>query len=159
VALVALAAGVLAGCSDDGGAVETPDERTIAVYTRVLKWVLAEHVPVRPAEEEDLPVIYVVGGSGVEIGTDVQAAVVKNLLDEATVRFADEREEAIDDSLEQLPVRDEGVLVVLPPVPEEGRSVDMPVEVYVDEADDTTWELNVARLGSVWSVRSAAQVS
>lgn len=150
VALVALAA-----CSSDGGT--RPDVRTAGIYEAALRWVLAAETQ-PPAAEDDLPVVYVVSANGRSIAAQAQVAVVDAMNEDATLRFTDAREDALDVDVDGRPVMDEGVLVIVGPVAD-GSPVDLEVEVYRDQADDRAYMLRVSGGGDNWRVTAASEDS
>jgi hypothetical protein len=149
VALAALA--FTSACSDNG----SPDGagRDAVVIEQVIRVVLDDlsHDP------DVIPVVYVVGAEAA-IPIDVQAPVAAALLDEVDVRFADERAEALDDSIEDAPVRDGGVLLVVGKVPQEGRQVDVVAERYRTSADVENIVVSLRWRDPSWSVTSTSVV-
>jgi hypothetical protein len=123
--------------------------RNAAVVEQVIRSIVEDE----PTEPDVMPVVYVVGGE-TSISIDVQASVAASLVNEMDIRFADERAEAIDESLEQAPVRDAGVLLVIGKVPNEGRRIDVLAERYraVDDVDNVVVSLRWRE--PEWSVTS-----
>jgi hypothetical protein len=123
--------------------------RNAAVVEQVIRSIVEDE----PTEPDVMPVVYVVGGE-TSISIDVQASVAASLVNEMDIRFADERAEAIDESLEQAPVRDAGVLLVIGKVPNEGRRIDVLTERYraVDDVDNVVVSLRWRE--PEWSVTS-----
>ena len=77
-------------------------------------------------------------------GASVQAAVAHGMVDEAVVRFADSRDEALETDDEHQPVREDGVLLSITPVdPEPARLRNVEVEVYRSVGDDKMWTLSI----------------
>ena len=102
--------------------------RSTAAYNLIVDAVTeTEFDPV--VDGEPLPVVYLAGRDD-EVPFDVQVAVAATYLDLVDIRFADVRTEAIDEGLDDLPVRDAGVLVVVGPVPDSGRRFEVELEVY-----------------------------
>jgi hypothetical protein len=123
--------------------------RDAAVVEQVIRSIVEDE----PTQPDVVPVVYVVG-SETSISIDVQAAVAASLVNEMDIRFADERAEAIDESLEQAPVRDAGVLLVIGKVPNEGSRIDVLTERYRagDDVDNVVVSLRWRE--PEWSVTS-----
>jgi hypothetical protein len=184
IAAIAGALLLLSACGDDEQTV-TAAERDAAIYSTVLRdMVLAEIPPADPAEDgsDSLPILYVTGADGESIAVDVQAEVVKNLKDEAEVRFVDAREDALvtdeedDESGDddgsgtrsgagtsastagEEPVQDDGVLTTFGPLPDEGTTVDVDVEIYRDSTDNQAYVVTLAGSRTQWVIRSMEPV-
>jgi hypothetical protein len=135
---VTLAAG---GCGSDGPSPSTT-EREARVYAAVIE-ALAPDGP-EPSPETDEPDRVVYAGSldvDGPIPLEVQAAVVEELVEFATVRFVDEKAEAMED----------GVLVLLGAVPN-GRSPSVTAERYVDRDDAERFRVSLERSDGDWTV-------
>lgn len=132
VLLVGALVGVLVGCGSDDDEL-SGTAREARVVARLVEEVATE-APVDPAVPEALPLVFVAGFERT-FPIDVQAAVAADLVDDVAVRFVDERLEAIDDTLDHRPVREGGVLLVVGPVPEERRAIEVEVERYLDAAE------------------------
>jgi hypothetical protein len=146
-----MAVGSLSACADadpvDGSA------REAAVYEAVIGSIASAE---RGAD--DVPVVFVVRGDGGEISIDVQAAVAAAMVDEVDVRFADDRVETVDESADDVPVRDDGVLLAVGAVPDEGTTIDVPVERYLSESDRRLLVVTVRWVDPDWTVTSTAVV-
>jgi hypothetical protein len=127
--------------------------REAAVVTEIVRAV-ADDVPV---DDERLPVVFVVGPDGT-IDIEVQAGVAEALVDEVDVRFADERSEAIDESTEDLVVREGGALVVLDEVPPEGRTFDVEAIRYFAAEDRDRLVMSFRWRAEQWTVTSTTVV-
>ena len=94
------------------------------VYAATIREVVRHQPP--PADDPDaLPVVYVVAVGETTIAADVQAEVATELHDEVDVQFADERDEAVDEDVENAPVLDDGVLIAVGELrPDRGPGVD-----------------------------------
>jgi hypothetical protein len=165
VALV-LGLGALATVGSCGGGDDdqvTSAERDAGVYEVVLRdLVLADLPP--SADEDPLPVVYILGPDGTSIPADIQVSVVKPLKDEAEIRFVDAREDAVlaeapegDDR--EKPVRDDGVLVTFGALPETGSTIEVEVDIYGSAEDDRAYDVTLAGGPSRWMIRSAAPVA
>jgi hypothetical protein len=153
-ACVAFAVTVGAGC---GGASDAEESRPAQVYVATIEGVLAEESPT--AGTDELPVVYVVPLGESDIDATVQADVASELREVADVRFADERSEALDEDEPGMPVRDEGVLVAVGDVAEEGQPVDVEVEVYRSEDDWSKRVFTFSLRSSQWTLTSTSVVS
>ena len=148
--------------------------------------VLAEIPPTDAADGDDsdaLPILYVSGADGESVAVDVQAEVVKNLKDEAEIRFVDVPEDALvtDDESDgsgdggegdgsgnggttvsttvgDEPVQDDGVLTIFGPLPEDGTTVQVDVEIYRNSADDRMYVVTLAGSQAKWVIRSVEPV-
>ncbi len=94
--LVAGASAMAAGCGSDDP--DDPPEAvaTDAVLTALVDWAVESDAAPTTTDDETL-VVYIAASNGDTIDAAVQASVVAATTDEATVRFADDRSEAIDD--------------------------------------------------------------
>jgi hypothetical protein len=112
--------------------------------TAVVAWQAGEQEPVIADDGEvQLPVIYVVADAGTTIDVGVQAEVAESTVDWATVRFADDIADTFDPDLEGEPVRDEGVTLLVGPIPEPAPSIELDLASYtaVDESEPFVVEI------------------
>lgn len=137
------------GCSESNPV--EGNARDAAVVEQVIRSIVAGE----ELDPDKVPVVFVVGAES-DIPIEVQAAVAAGMLDEVDVRFADSRAEAIDDGLEVLPVRDGGLLVVVGPVPAEGRRIDVLAERYRDATDSNSLVVSLQWREPEWSVTSTS---
>lgn len=134
------------------------------MYTLVVRSALADQPP--PDDSDAVPVVYVVGIGEEPIEARVQAEVAAVLREEAEIRFADKREEAVVDDEDGQPVRDDGLLLVVGDLPEaaldEGEAegpFEVEVELYRSAADGSTRVLTVAGASpDEWTVTSSSAV-
>jgi hypothetical protein len=145
VAVVLLAA----GCGSDGG--EDTTQRSAQVYEAIIAGVVVDDA--RPADGST-PVIYAVADGTEPIPLAVQAHVADAMKEDADVRFADSRADVIDESDAREPVDDDAVLVLLGPVPERGRRVQVPVQIYRAQTDQSSLVVTLMQSGDRWTVRS-----
>ncbi|CAN5570030.1 hypothetical protein BH23ACT3_BH23ACT3_09970 [soil metagenome] len=141
----------LAACSESNAIGGTA--REAAVVTEIVRLVAADV----PVEGEQLPVVFVVGPDGT-IGIEVQAGVAEALVDEVDVRFADERGEAIDDTTDDLAVREGGALVVIDEVPSEGRTFEVEAGRYRTAQDRDRLVMSFQWRSEQWTVTSTTVV-
>jgi hypothetical protein len=154
--VVALGGAVGGGC---GGSGEDGVSRDAQMYVVAIRDVLAGQPP--PADAEVLPVVYVVGVGETGIPADVQAEVAVELDDDADIRFADKREEAVLEDEEHAPVRDHGVLIAVGELPgdETADTVKVDVDVYRSDQDSSSFVLTIARRSSQWAVTSSSSLA
>jgi hypothetical protein len=151
IVVVAAAAAIGAGCA---GSAQGDGARSAEVYVATIRSVLAELPP--PAERDVLPVVYVVSVGEQDIRADVQAEVAEDLNDDAEVRFADRRSEAVLEDDENVPVRDDGVLIALGELVGDDDPVEVTVEVYRSETDSSKRVLTIERRSSRWTVTASS---
>ncbi len=137
------------GCSDAG----TPETtaRDPAVYAAVIDAVVAGQTPTGTPFDK---VVYVAGTATNRIGLEVQAAVVAEL-NQITVRFVDDRSEAIDAAAPGDPVLHGGLLLTLGPI--DAQAVDrvtVDVGSYRGAGTDSQAIVVVERHGGKWVVGS-----
>ncbi len=150
-AAIAVVVGAGVGC-------DSPDDTDVSrdgqVYVAAIREVLTEQPPA--VEPDDLPVVFVVGVGEHDIPADVQAEVLRALDDDAVVRFADERAEAVAEDETHVPVIDAGVLLVVGGVAGDADPVELPVEVYRSDQDWSRRVLTIASGPSQWTVTSSS---
>jgi len=139
----------VAGCD---GTKKDESSRDAQVYVATIRDVLAAEPPRDPAAP--LPVVFVVGVGEEKIAAGVQADVTKALDEDAEIRFADKREEALLEDQEDVPVRDNGVLVAVGAVPPDVDPVAVHVEIYRSELDSSKVVLTIGTQSSQWTVTS-----
>jgi hypothetical protein len=146
LAALAVVIVVAAGCDSRSSS----ELRAGQAYEAVIRWLADESA----GDPEPLPVFIESRGEGAAITLDVQAEVVDWAKDFADVHFIDDREEALVDGAEegQLVVRDEGVLIRLGPVVEDGERITLEVDRWVEGEVFDTLELLLRRSGDAWTV-------
>jgi len=151
---VVIAFGLLAAsCAEPDPSVGGARESAVVELT-IRSLVLADtEMDPDPAEIIEIPVVYVTRDTG-EFTVDVQASVAAALLDEATVRFADNSLEAVDEGLETLPVLSEGQLLIFGEIPERGRNMVITVTRYLDADDIEDLSLMLGWRSPEWVVQS-----
>ena len=116
--------------------------------TALVRWhVDASEPVVDDAGDIVLPIVYIASATGETIDVGIQAAVAERTTDDAVVRFADDRSEAVDDGEDAHPVKDDGVLLLLGELPEPAPTVTFPVTRYRAADDEQTLEIEVAATG------------
>jgi len=126
-------AGLLVACGDDDddvvvgvGAASLPIAPNQDLIVSAIRHVAA----LRPRDDDGIPIVYVVRTGEHELSAGVQADVAAALRDHIDVRFADAREEALDESEPEAPVRDGGVLMLVGDLPEQSEPASLAVEIY-----------------------------
>lgn len=140
---LAIAALGLAGCgSDDPQA--TAVVGSADAITAAVAWQADELAPMLDDDgEAQLPVIFVVAGDGATIDVGVQADVAGDTVDWATVRFADDVTDTFDPDLEGEPVRDDGVMLLVGPMPDPAPSIELDLVRYVAVDDGEPFRLEI----------------
>lgn len=135
----------MAACSSPSP--ENPEVRAGAVYDTVVRWFAQSST----TDPDPLPVFIESRGEGASIELDVQAELIKSTQDVATVKFTDSRDEALitnDDGT--VVVADEGILVRLAPVIEEGRKVRLDVDVHESDENFKTLQFTLSLVNDEW---------
>lgn len=148
------AAVVLTGCGDGTSA---RDEAEVEIYVAAIRWLVGNEPDVQAAAQERL-FIEAAGEEAIPLG--VQAELVTRLEDEGelAVRFIDTREEAIDTLEPADPVRDDGVLIGLGPLPDIARTpVRLYAERYREVRDVVAYEIVLERRDGRWQVTGEPQ--
>jgi hypothetical protein len=146
--LVAAFLSITAACSSPSP--ENPQVRAGAVYDTVVRWFAARS----QADPDPLPVFIEPRGEGASIELDVQAELVQSTKDVATVRFIDARQEALitkDDGT--VVVADDGVLIRLAPVVEEGKKVRLDVDVHDHDEQFKTLQFSLDLVNDQWVIK------
>src|SRR3990170_2817687 len=156
IASLVLLAITMSSCSDDDA--DANGVHAADVLSAAIRDVVAGQ-PIPTDSQEYKPVVFVVGvgENGIEAG--VQAEVATELRDDIDVRFADAREEPIDSGVEDEPVRDDGVLLLVSDVPESGNPVEMSVEIYRSLSDWTKAIFTITVDNDSWSVTATSLVA
>jgi hypothetical protein len=156
LASLVLLAVAMSSCGDDDA--DANGVHAADVLSAAIRDVVAGHTV--PADSEDhRPVVFVVGVGEDGIDAAVQAEVATELRDDIDVRFADAREEPIDSGLEDEPVRDDGVLLLVSDVPESGNPVEMSVEIYRSLSEWTRAIFTITVAAEHWSVTATSLVA
>lgn len=140
---------VLGACSVDGGS--GTDERQGAIYAASIRAVANGTTE---GMAFDRPV-YVAATRGHEIDLEVQAEVVEQL-DDLTVRFVDESDEAVEESTDDASVLDDGLLVTLGTIRGRGGERTVSVETYLRAGDEDHYEVTLERREGRWVVTGQA---
>ena len=139
--LVVLAAAC--GGDDDAGDRDIP-----GVYVAVIRSLAPGNTGVLP----DL--VYIEALPGTKLSLEDQAAVVKTFGDAITVRFVDDRAEAVEVDQPQARVRHDGVLLRMAPAQTSGDGVSVKTTRYVARDDERTACLDLHEVDHTWTVTS-----
>jgi hypothetical protein len=158
-AVVALGIAASACGSDD--APDSSDVDPAAAYTAIVEWQAGEQEPIIDDNGEvQLPVIYVASADGDTIDVGVQADVAESTVDIATVRFTDAKGDAFDGDLDDQPVREDGVMLLVGPMPDPGPSVLVDVTRYSSLDRSEPFQLKITQPpGTPGSVGGRATVT
>ena len=136
---------VAAACSGDDEA----DDRDIpGVYVAVIRSLAPGNTGAMPN------LVYIEALPGTKLSLEDQAAVVKTFGDAITVRFVDDRNEAVEVDQPQARVRRDGVLLRMAPVQTSGDGVSVKTTRYVARDDERTACLDLRELDHTWTVTS-----
>jgi hypothetical protein len=137
-------------CGGDDRQETAPPEP--AVYAAIIRAAAAD----RPSD--GTPVVFVGPLDEAEsFPLDLQVSVVEALGDDATVRFVDKAEEAIDVDADDQPVLDDGVLLRLGPVPPSGSTVVVDAGRFLTGSEAWSLEFTVSERSDGWSARAGPE--
>jgi hypothetical protein len=128
---------------------ENPEVRAGAVYDAIVRWFAARSTD----DPNPLPVFIEPRGEGASIELDVQAELIKSTKDVATVKFIDSRDEALvtkDDGT--VVVADDGILIRLAPVVEEGKTVRLDVDLHDQDEKFQTLQFSLNSVDDHWVI-------
>ncbi|MEY2446241.1 MAG: hypothetical protein QOE00_2821 [Ilumatobacteraceae bacterium] len=146
---VVLAAILLISASCSGPSATTPEARAGAVYDSIVRW-FAEKSATDP---DPLPVFIEPRGEGASIRLDVQAELVASTKNVATVRFIDARQEALVTKADgTVVVANDGVLLRLAPVVENGNKVQLDVDVHDHDEQFRTMQFDLTLVSDRWVI-------
>lgn len=131
-------------CGSDDAA-PTPDVTPAEAFTAIVRWEVAQHVS-EPDEngDVDLPVIYLRAESGGTVDIGVQADVVEATADDdVVVRFSDESDDSLNEDLDGVPVKDDGVLFIVGDIPTGETTLEADVRRYQSVEVDTTLQMRI----------------
>ncbi len=132
------------GACDDSDDTATDVVGSADAITAAVAWQADEQEPVLDDNGEvQLPLIFVVAEDGATIDVGVQADVTAATVDWATVRFADDVTDTFDPDLEGEPVRDDGIMLLVGPMPEPAPSIELGLVRYsaVDDGEPIILEI------------------
>ncbi len=112
--------------------------------TAIVAWQADDQEPVIGDDgEPKLPVVYVVAGDGATIDVGIQADVAESTNDWATVRFADHVADTFNPDVDGEPVRDDGAMLLVGPIPEPARSIEIDLVRYTTIDDGEIFRLEI----------------
>lgn len=143
--LVALMVAASASCST-----KTPSQaRAGEVYDASIRWLASDS----SNDPNPIRVFIEPRGEGTAIALDVQAEVVAATHDVADVRFIDARDEALITAEDGTTVvRDDGMLIRLGPVVEDGERIALEVDRWSVDNTFMTFRFSLRRVGDQWQV-------
>jgi hypothetical protein len=145
-------AAVLAAASCGAGHGSAADDRAIAIYSAVIRAVSTEPTSTPPTTTPSGPVFVVAAAPRAPISLEVQAGVVDELHGFATIRFVDDRSEAIDTGVPHEPVHDHGVLIALGKIPRGRTDVTIEAQRYERTNAAFAYRVRLHRIGATWHV-------
>jgi hypothetical protein len=148
--VIALLVAVVLGAAACGADHRTAaDDREIAIYSTVIR-VVAPPQGTTPTTPLSDPVFVVAADTRSPISLQVQAGIVDVLHDFATIRFVDERSEAIDTADPHQPVHEDGILITLGKIPPGRTNVTVRAQRYERIDAATTYRITLQRVGNGW---------
>jgi len=159
--VAAAVAGVIAlvGCTSDPEPVQ-PTVTPGNAYTAIVRWELEQTEPIVDADGNVVePIIYLAAGSGGMVDVRVQADVVSAIDDAAVIRFADDARDARDESLDQIPVKDDGIMLLIDEFEPDQAKVEARTVRYRSLDDNDAWILEVVATDDGATVTSANVVT
>lgn len=146
VALVATSIG-FATSACGAGSRAAADNRAISIYAAAIRVVATQ--PIGPAPTTRPGQIFVVGAH-TAIPLSVQAGVADTLESLATIRFVDDRSEAIDSTDPHQPVHGNGILIILGDIPAGRDDVAIAAQRYERTNRQATYTIFVHHDGPTW---------
>jgi hypothetical protein len=125
------------------------DDREIAIYSRVIR-AIAPPAGGKPTVPLSEPVFVVTADPRSPISLQVQAGIVDKLHRYATIRFVDERSEAVDTNDPRRPVHESGVLITLGDIRPGRTAVTIEGERYERIGVSTAYRVTLHRVGTSW---------
>ena len=155
VAATAVAVLALVGCTST----PEPERATVTpsnAYTAIVRWEIERNEPViDDAGNVEAPVIYLAAGSGGTVDVAVQAHVVSTIDDAAVIRFTDDARDARNVEIDDEPVKDNGVMILIDEFEPDQLSVDGRIVRYQSIDDDNAWILEITATADGAVVESA----
>lgn len=143
--LTATLAVVLTACT--GGGSNTSDRRA-DIYSAVIRTILADTS--HPTISSDTSVFVGAAHERSPINLEVQADIVAELHELATIRFVDRRVEAIDNSKPNRPVKDNGLLITLGKIPSAANTVTVNAGRYLNATNTIAYRVTLKRTKTQW---------
>ena len=131
------------------------DDREIAIYSSVIRAV-APPAGGKPTAPLSKPVFVVAADPRSPISLQVQAGIVDMLHRLATIRFVDERSEAVDTTDPRRPVHESGVLITLGDIPPGRTAVTIEGQRYERIGVAATYRVTLQPVGTSWKPREVS---
>jgi hypothetical protein len=144
-------AAVLVVAASCGASHRPANDRAIAIYSAAIRVVLTGSGPQTSTTGPHGPVFVLAADKRSPLSLEVQAGVVDALHTLATIRFVDDRSEAIDETDPLAPVHDHGVLLTLGKIPRGRNNVTIQVQRYEQAGVTATEQIRLRRTGSSWA--------
>ncbi|MCU1395067.1 MAG: hypothetical protein JWM34_3495 [Ilumatobacteraceae bacterium] len=145
--------------SDSAGAASV---KTADAYSAAIRWYLGSVSATTPTTAGSGPlVVYVAPENGKAINSEAQASVVKDMSqmsDVVTVRFADIRDDALETNVEDMPVKNDGVLLLVGEVRESAPPVEVDVDVYRSAVDTHSFVMRVTGTSGSFEATQVSEV-
>mgnify|MGYP007123540453 CR=1 FL=1 len=155
VAAAAVALLTLVGCTSDPE-LEQATVTPANAYTAIVEWEIERSAPVLDAAGNvEAPVIYLAAGAGGTVDVSVQADVVANIDGAAVIRFTDDARDARDEELENIPVKDNGIMILIDEFEPDQAKVEVRIMRYQSIDDNGTWILQMTSTIDGTAVSSA----
>jgi hypothetical protein len=145
LALATTIAVVVTACA--GGGSNTSDQPAL-IYSAVIRVVVADTS--HPKIGSDTSVFVVAADERSPLPLEVQADIVAELHELATIRFVDHRVEAIDESSAIKPVNDDGVLITLGKISRAANTAMVNAGRYLDATETAAYRVTVERTNAHW---------
>ena len=146
-------AGVLIGCGSNS---EVDDaDRDATIYRSVIADVV-DRSGVSLDDSEHRPVLFIEAFEADGISLEVQVEVVASFIEQYDIRFIDDHDEALEDDLEGLPVRENSVLIGLGPIVFDGTA-DVRSERYLSTDAISAYRYTLAGQDDSWSITGAPE--
>ncbi|MCU1399287.1 MAG: hypothetical protein JWN62_2396 [Acidimicrobiales bacterium] len=162
--VVGAAALMLCTAACSSGAAGPKSVTTADAYSAAIRWYLTTSVAT--ATTTSVPgsplVVYVAPESGKAISSQTQASVVKDMSamsEVVTVRFADARDEVLQTEVDDLPVKDGAVLLLVGEVKEAAPPVDVTVDIYRSVNDSHEYTMTISGSGDLFEATQVSEVA
>ena len=152
--LTATVAVVLTACASGGS---NTSDRPAAIYSAVIREVLVDTS--HPKISSDTNVFVVAARERSPITLEVQADIVAELHELATIRFVDHRVEATDDSKPNRPVKNNGLLITLGKIPSAANTVTVNAGRYLNTTNTTAYRVTLKHTKTQWKPIATTSVS
>ncbi len=146
-------AGVLFGCGSNAEADNTA--RNAEIYRSVIADVV-DKSGAGLDHSTERPVLFIEAFEADGMTLEVQVKLVTSFIEQYDVRFIDDRDEALETDLADLPVRANSVLVGLGPIVLDGTA-DVRSELYLSTDTVSAYRYTLAGRDASWSITGAPE--